>query len=387
MKVMSMMKYKLQSIAVFLTIVLVAIPTILLYQHTRTTVIKESGKEARNVAISIATFLERDIIQYKKLNNAINYEFGNYDTKYYIDMLRIFRNIKVETGADYIFTEKLVSEEQVAYILDSEPMNSDTFSPIGSYDTLSEWEWEAFQTGKATSTELIQDPVWGTYITGFAPIRDLQTNEVIGLVGVDYSSSYIYAMLEQFQSVIFIVFIIIVAILSTLVVTVINQQNKRINYDYLTGLYNRKYFEEVLQRMIKTSKAKKLTFSLMIIDVDDFKQINDNFGHSVGDNALRKVAHFIQSNLEEHDLAFRYGGDEFSVILPNKNKEQAMFISKRLNDELSNSMITLGQDLQIKIFVSIGLEEYTYGTSAVALINNADLAMYTVKFSKLKASH
>lgn len=381
-----MKRHNIQIIAVLVIIILTAIPTSLLYYQTKLTIVSEAGKEARDIGITIANFLEQDIEQYKNLSNVQQYETEEYDQQYYQTMLQLFQGIKAETGADFVFTEKLVSDENIAYVLDGEPTDSESFSPIGALDTISEPEREAFQTGKPTTTDLIRDPIWGYYITGFAPIFDPATNEVIGLVGVDYSIDYIEAILHKLYTIVLIVFVLVVAILSSLALLVINAYHKRMNRDFLTGLYNRKHFEEELQRMIKTSKEKKQTFSLMIIDVDNFKQINDHYGHDVGDIALKKVAQFLCSNLKEGDMAFRFGGDEFSVILPNTTKEMATFVSKRLSNELSYSMITVNQDELIKVYVSIGLAEYHVGQSPAALIHNADQEMYREKFSKLKKS-
>lgn len=371
-------------IAMLIIIVLTAIPTSLLYLHTRDTIIREAGKEARDIGIAIATFLESDVEPYKKLSEVEDYEAGEYDQQYYTKMRELFQSIRSETGSDFIFTEKYISDNAIAYVLDSEPIGSESFSPIGTLDSVSEPEREAFKTGKPTATGLIQDPVWGYYITGFAPIHDPQNNQVIGLVGVDYSLSYISAILARLHTVTLLVFILIVVILYALALLAIREHNKGLNHDFLTGLYNRRFFEEVLGRLIKTAKRNEQPFSIMIIDVDNFKMINDQFGHDVGDIALKKVAHFLSSHLKEHDLAFRYGGDEFSVILRNATKERALSVSKRLSVELSNSVITVSQDQTIKVSVSIGLAEYHEGVSQAALVHNADQEMYQAKFAKLK---
>lgn len=382
-----MKRAQLQVIAVFFIVILSVIPISLLYLQTKNTIVREAGKEARDIAITIANSIEHDIEPYKELSDVEQYVTEEYDQQYYRTMLQLFQKIRVETGADFIFTEKFVSDDSIAYILDGEPTDSEDFSPIGSLDTISQYEREAFETGRPTSTPLILDPEWGYYITGFAPIQDPETNEVIGLVGVDYSIEYISAILKKLHTIVVTVFILVALILSTLALLAINAYHKRINLDYLTGLYNRKHFEEQLMRMTKKAKVKKQTFSIMIIDVDNFKQINDRYGHDVGDIALRKVAHVLSTNLKLHDMAFRYGGDEFSVLLPNATKEQALFVSKRLTAELSSSLVSTDQEQMIKVCVSIGLAEYDSRLSPAALIQTADQEMYQAKFSKLKATN
>jgi diguanylate cyclase (GGDEF)-like protein len=369
-----------------MVIVLVAIPTILLYEYTKSTIIEGAGKEARNIAITVANFIEADYERYGTLNAVANYETDAYDTEYYLQMLKLLSGIRLQTGADFIYTEKLVSDDKFAYVLDSTAMNSKDFSPIGSSEPISQEVREVFQGAKPISTGLVLDPLWGYFITGYAPIVSPDDGQVAGIVGVDFSGDHILGMLEKLRLVVVVVYLFLVAILSALLFLAINRLSHRMNLDFLTGLYNRRYFEEVLQQTIKRSKAKDLTFSLMIIDVDNFKHINDSYGHAIGDLALKKVAQYIRSNLEVQDLAFRYGGDEFSAILPNVTKDQAIFVGRRLSNDLVSSPIVVDQEHSIKVFVSIGLAEYGSGTTAAALIHNADQAMYHAKFSKLKAS-
>jgi diguanylate cyclase (GGDEF)-like protein len=379
-----MKRGKLQIIAVFFIIILTAIPISLLYQQTKDTIVREAGKEARDIAITVAAFIEHNVEPYKALSSVEHYDLEEYDQQYYKDMLQLFQRLRFETGADFIFTEKFVSPDSIAYILDGEQEDSEKFSPIGSLDTMSGPERDAFEKATPMATKLLHDPVWGYYITGFAPIQDPQTNEVIGLVGVDYSIAYLSGILGKLHTIVIVVFSLVVIILSLLFLFASNAYYKRLNLDYLTGLYNRKYFEEQLQQMIRKTKGKPKPFSIMIIDVDNFKQINDQHGHETGDIALKKVAHFLSAHLKEHDLAFRYGGDEFAAILPDSTKEKATFISRRLNTELSSSVITVDQERTIRVCVSIGLAEYVNGMNAATLIHEADQEMYQVKFSKLK---
>lgn len=374
------MKYRLQILAIVLIMVLTAVPAVSVYFYTKDTIVRGSGKEAKDVAITIAKFLEQDLEPYKALNEQNEYQPGSYDEEYYKKMLSLIREIRLETGADYIFTEKYISDDSIAYILDSETMDSTDFSPIGSLDSMSEQERNAFYTGKPTMTGLLRDPYWGTYITGFAPIVEPETEQVIGLVGVDYSAHYILNILTKLHFVILMEFFIIAVLLSAGVLLAISAHNKRLNVDFLTGLYNKKYFEECLERMIKCAKAKGQTFTLLIIDVDRFKQINDQYGHGMGDNVLKQVAQFIRLNLEKKGLAFRYGGDEFCVILPNTSVEEASCLADCLSSE-----IVMEEDEEITVFISVGAAEYKGDMGADELIQQADQAMYRVKFSKLNA--
>lgn len=377
-----MMKYKYQIVAVLITMIVVSSPLLLFYYRTKNIVISEAGNEAMNIASSIATFLERDIDAYKALNSVENYNVQEFDREYYQEMLGIFQELKLKTGADYIYTEKFITEGTVVYILDAEAINSEKFTPIGTEDGVSQPEFKAFQNGISTATELILDPVWGSYITGFAPIRAPGNNEVLGLVGVDFSAEHILGILQELNSALILLFALIASTMSFLVVILIDRHMKRSNEDFLTGLMNRRAFEETLHNMIKLNKRKKVKFSLLVIDIDTFKQINDTYGHGVGDLVLKRVANLICTSIKETDFLFRYGGDEFVVILPHTTKDQASFIAKRLSDEVCEASIRIDGNQVIKIQVSVGVAEYSQDVSVDAFLHEADEAMYQKKRSK-----
>lgn len=379
-----MMKYKYQILAVLIILFVVSSPLVVFYHRTKSIIISEAGEEAKNIASSIATFLERDIDPYKALNNVENYEVEDFNRQYYQEMLSVFRELKLKTDVDFIYTEKFMTEETVAYILDAEPMNSDKFTGIGQADGVSKPELYAFQNGVSTATDLILDPVWGNYITGFAPIRDPVDEEMIGLVGVDFSADHILGILQRINSVLILLFVFIASTISVLVVMLINRHMKRSSEDFLTGLKNRRAFEETLRSMIRLNKQKKVCFSLLVIDIDRFKQVNDTYGHGVGDLVLKRVANLIRSNIKETELLFRYGGDEFVIILPNTTKEQASYIAKRLSDKFCNASFRIGENQIIKTFVSVGVAQYNPEASVEQFLNEAHEAMYQKKNSKEK---
>lgn len=101
-------------------------------------------------------------------------------------------------------------------------------------------------------------------------------------------------------------------------------------HDPLTGLYNRRYFDETLADHIEIATRYHRDLSLVLIDLDGFKQINDTLGHEAGDKALRQFAKLMRSNARTADIICRYGGDEFALLLPETNKENALRIIERL---------------------------------------------------------
>jgi len=134
--------------------------------------------------------------------------------------------------------------------------------------------------------------------------------------------------------------------------------------------------------MVKLYRSKKVIFSLLLIDIDKFKQINDTYGHGTGDLVLKKVASLICLNITDTDLIFRYGGDEFVVILPDITKDQASFITKRLSDEISNSGFSVNENQTIQLSVSIRVAEYSPDFSVEQFLQAADKEMYRNKRPK-----
>jgi diguanylate cyclase (GGDEF)-like protein len=152
--------------------------------------------------------------------------------------------------------------------------------------------------------------------------------------------------------------------------------------DALTGLRNRGWMDDAFDREIKRSERDQLQLSLIIIDVDDFKQYNDDFGHLAGDRVLAKVAASIRSPLRPNDLVARFGGEEFAVLLPETTIDNARFIAERLRNNVSR--VDLGQidgQLLPGVTISLGVAARRAGSTLDTLIAAADVAMYQAKQS------
>lgn len=151
--------------------------------------------------------------------------------------------------------------------------------------------------------------------------------------------------------------------------------------DGLTGLSNRKAFDQEIEKFILESKAENKTFTLLIIDIDHFKSFNDRYGHQVGDQVLKLVARTLKDGLKGRDFAARYGGEEFAILLPETPKEAAVMVGNSLRKALAGKDVvnrTTG-DVLGRITMSIGVAEYTAETTADNLIERADKALYEAK--------
>lgn len=155
--------------------------------------------------------------------------------------------------------------------------------------------------------------------------------------------------------------------------------------DSLTNLYNRRHFLTLAEYEWKRALRYGSPFSVLMLDLDDFKQINDHFGHATGDQALILVAGLIQGALRKVEIAGRYGGDEFAVILPETPSEKGLIVGKRIHDKVKGQSIKTNQGL-ISLAVSIGVAGLTNETSDQVksleeLLHRADMALYQAKGS------
>jgi len=154
------------------------------------------------------------------------------------------------------------------------------------------------------------------------------------------------------------------------------------NYDDLTKLPVRRYFNEKMAEEIYRSKRFDLTMSIIVMDIDHFKNINDNFGHYTGDLVLKQVSEVILKSLRQTDFPSRYGGDEIIVMLPRTNGNEAKYIAKRLSEKIKNIRLpvehTGGKEYQISVTQGIAVFPQD-SRDAVDLFNKADAALYYAK--------
>ena len=149
--------------------------------------------------------------------------------------------------------------------------------------------------------------------------------------------------------------------------------------DELTRAYNRRHFFEVASQELARAQRYGGTFSIAILDFDNFKNINDNYGHQVGDQVLVELSRICGINIRLPDIFARYGGDEFVFLFPEAGKEKARECLKRILVSISKSPIQ-NENLQAKIRVSIGLAEFSRETPLIDhILKEADLALYRAK--------
>ena len=151
--------------------------------------------------------------------------------------------------------------------------------------------------------------------------------------------------------------------------------------DSLTGLYNRRYLDTHLQKLLEKNKESKKDLCVLLLDIDHFKEVNDNYGHGVGDDVLRTFAHRLKDSLRSFDLVARLGGEEFVAILPDTSMEMSQIIAERLRTSISRVPIKCAApDGEITITTSIGGALITHGDHTVtSVLERADKMLYDAK--------
>jgi diguanylate cyclase (GGDEF)-like protein len=149
--------------------------------------------------------------------------------------------------------------------------------------------------------------------------------------------------------------------------------------DGLTGLYNRRHFQESLDKEMRRCERESRPLSLVLLDLDHFKEFNDRWGHTEGDAALRRVAGQVMKSIRSTDMAFRYGGEELAVLLPSCTKEQAAEVAEKIRVAVSSNAQRPGR-FSVRTTVSAGVATFPEdGRVARGLVDTADAALYAAK--------
>lgn len=150
--------------------------------------------------------------------------------------------------------------------------------------------------------------------------------------------------------------------------------------DALSGLHNRRYFDQVLETEVARSNRNNESFALLLLDLDHFKQINDRFGHLTGDKVISTVGRALQESIRTSDTCCRYGGEEFALIMPETRAPEAMLVAERLRRTIAGLEIPgLPKGHSITVSIGISLADPSSEIRAAQVVTEADLALYTAK--------
>lgn len=238
---------------------------------------------------------------------------------------------------------------------------ADIYLPVLALNTVRGVEVFGVQAGKAQVDELIVTPV-------------LVDQDVIGVLAGGRGTPFTLEEREIFQ------IIVLQAAAALKNVAYFEQMKFLAIRDALTGLYNQRYFWEVLADEVNRSRRYHSSLSLLFLDLDRFKQVNDNYGHAVGDAVLQQVSQIIQKSIRGSDQFFRYGGEEFAIVLPHTSKKRAAQLAERLRQYLAGHSLDLNGH-HIRVTISIGVSALKAKMTPEDLLQRADDSLYRAKQS------
>ena len=208
----------------------------------------------------------------------------------------------------------------------------------------------------------------------------LDSPKIGGIVGIGLQSAFSNDPIR---------YIVIDSILTTMAnlvgsVKAINKYTQDLEYyaarDPLTDLFNQRVFNDMMSYEIKRANRHEYSFALMVIDCDNFKPINDNFGHAFGDKFLQTIADILEEEKRPEDVAARYGGDEFTIILPECDENGALTVAKRIAERIANKKLIAPDNTKVGLTISTGICVYPQHTmSQTDMFVIADAMMYQAK--------
>lgn len=149
--------------------------------------------------------------------------------------------------------------------------------------------------------------------------------------------------------------------------------------DVLTNLHNRRHFDEQLRKEVKRASRYHQPLTLLFFDIDNFKMLNDDHGHTDGDNVLSLFSKILKKWIRVVDFAHRYGGEEFTAILPSTALNEGVIVAEKIRHELSKETVLMVSGKELQVTVSVGVAEYQYEESLEQFIQRADKLMYKAK--------
>ncbi len=162
-----------------------------------------------------------------------------------------------------------------------------------------------------------------------------------------------------------------------------NALKKQASRDYLTNLYNRRYFQQISQDLINIARREGGTLSIIILDIDKFKMVNDTYGHNAGDQVLKQLASILTDHTRDSDIVARLGGEEFALLLLNSDRNGAAILAEKLRKTVEDHTVTIDSKTAISFTISLGVSsaDVKSDTTIDSALNDSDTALYKAKNS------
>ena len=399
------------------TAAVLSIPAYFIYRDVKDIIINELAKNAINLAATISEFAELNFDNYQNIPSSSFESFsaeislhpdasglqaqdaGSSDSAAFFQenawdigtstpvgaekpfhdkLTAVFADLMAATGAQAIYIVQRLSDENKAYLINEDDPNKSRYNS----NQLTEAELRAFNDGITVPSSVLNDETVGDYIAGYAPIKSPLNDKVVGIVVVEYSLNHFHKITDSLRNIVIFTLSVIILLTAIVFYLLLKSRQKYYEKDYLTELCNKSYFLKKLKMLVHLSKDIHKPLSLIMLDIDHFKKINDTYGHVAGDKILKSVSETIRAQTRDSDLCARYGGDEYVVLLSNSNMAQAAAVAERIRlktalfDHLVDYPVDHSRHL---VTLSIGVAQLGEHMTPENLLEAADEAMYASK--------
>lgn len=155
---------------------------------------------------------------------------------------------------------------------------------------------------------------------------------------------------------------------------------EQVNKDSMTGLFNRKYFYDIATNLLSLVQKTNIEMLIIMLDIDDFKLINDTYGHFSGDEVICSIANLLRQSTRNSDICVRFGGEEFVVILPNTSLANGVKIAEKIRQSIEQNVVNINEDQQIHYTISLGISKVEREDNSLEIaLNKADVLLYEAK--------
>ena len=358
---------------ILLTMILI-ITNVVIYSILKHVMENQFQSAGQSVAVSVSLIISEDLDGYRNFMKT-----RDTTSEYYLRMQGCFNKIKTASNIRFIYTLNKLDDTHIEVILDSEPIGSQYYSAPGSIERMNEFTRHVLQTRRPTALKPVHSS-YGYLLGGYAPILD-EHSELLGMVGIDIDYGEVLSIVQQLLIALTTIFILLLLFIYLLLSRVSHFILDPVLKDKLTGAYNKRFFESTLQKSIGISLKTNQDISILMLDLDYFKNINDTYGHIFGDVVLAKVATYIRECLRKDDFFVRYGGEEFAILIFDLKPTIAMSLAERIRKSVeSHNIYNAEENLSIKMTISIGIANLQQRElSALELVNEADKALYKAK--------
>jgi diguanylate cyclase (GGDEF)-like protein len=347
---------------------------IVAYSVSRRVVENQFGLSAQSVAVAVSIFIAEDLDGYRNFM-----ETRDETSEYYRYMQDHFSKTKQNSNIRFIYTINQLDDNNIEFILDSEPVGSPDHSAPGDIEEMTDASREVFLT-KQPAVLRPTSSAFGVLLGGNAPILD-ENGDLLGVVAVSIDNSTVFLAVRQLFIVLCVTCLFLLVVIYFLLSKVSHFFLDAMLRDKLTKAYNKRYFESILQKSIAIALKEKQNLSILMLDIDFFKNVNDTYGHPFGDIVLSKVSGLIRECLRKDDFFVRYGGEEFAVLLYDLDSDITLKLAERIRRAIETFEIYNDENnITVRVTISIGIENLRKrNLSAIEFVHNVDKALYKAK--------